>query len=180
MAFVLNKESLVALHRNVACSFAKMMTQEENETVIKRIERRMEAITKCCESPLEDIFAWYWTAFSECQPFGDSRLVLEPQTWFDDREFGQYRFDFSVVLEQLGPLKIAIELDGHTFHEKTREQVNRRNDKDRRMQLHGWKMLHFSGDELLREQMSCAGSAWLVAYQRAHRWGWLDAVGSAR
>jgi hypothetical protein len=43
---------------------------------------------------------------------------------------------------------LAVELDGHTFHERTPQQVADRNSRDRALQMAGWTVLHFSYDEI--------------------------------
>ena len=50
---------------------------------------------------------------------------------------------------------IAVELDGHDFHEKTKAQVAYRNRRDRDLQSAGWTIFHFSGSELFREPCNC-------------------------
>lgn len=157
-------EALVWLDLLAARSDRAKMTRE--------IDERMSWVLDRLESPIEAVFAWHFATFVLATPLRQIDLSAEPQVWFDDREFGRYRFDFSILAPQ-GPLHIAVELDGHDFHERTPDQVIERNSRDRRMQLHKWRMLHFSGREVLSEPMSCAGQTWLVALQRAHRWGWV-------
>jgi very-short-patch-repair endonuclease len=62
----------------------------------------------------------------------------------------RYRLDF-----MLESGKIAIELDGHDFHERTKEQVEHRNKRDRDLQSDGWLVLHYSGSKFLSEPMNC-------------------------
>jgi hypothetical protein len=45
---------------------------------------------------------------------------------------------------------IGVELDGHTFHEKTLEQVTYRNQRDRALQQIGWRVYHFSFAEFTK------------------------------
>lgn len=60
-------------------------------------------------------------------------------------------------------LRILVELDGHDFHEKTKEQVTYRNQRDRDLQMEGWKVLHYSGSELHRNPVQAAQDAYNVA-----------------
>ena len=43
---------------------------------------------------------------------------------------------------------IIIELDGHEFHEKTKDQAARDKKRDRVLQRSGYKVYHFTGSEI--------------------------------
>lgn len=133
----------------------------------------LKRLGEACESPIEAIFAGYWVAFTV--GFNRKEFALRPQWVAPELKRLGWRLDFSIELGGVGPMKVAVELDGHEWHERTPEQVEARNDRDRHLQLSGWKVLHYSGREVVREGVKTAGSAWLVAYQRAARRGWLDA-----
>ena len=60
--------------------------------------------------------------------------------------------------------KIAVEVDGHDFHERTREQVVARNQRDRDLQADGWTVLHFSGSEIHRQPEECVRQVFDVGY----------------
>jgi hypothetical protein len=51
--------------------------------------------------------------------------------------------------------RFAIELDGHDVHERTREQVTARNQRDRYLDKHGWHVWHFSWTEFERDPAFC-------------------------
>lgn len=103
------------------------------------------------ESPIEQAFHLAWTAFcmvTDCQSF-----VLQRQ--LKVRAGGNnYRLDFAWVDEKHG-IKIAVELDGHEFHERTRGQVDSRNKRDAALQSAGWVVMHFSGHRILSEPNAC-------------------------
>jgi len=67
-------------------------------------------------------------------------------------EVGRYRLDFALI----GPRKIAIECDGHDFHERTKEQAANDRSRDRALQLDGWMVLRFTGSEIYRSASACA------------------------
>jgi len=123
-----------------------------------------------CESPLEAIFAGWWFGL-ECV-FGG--LALEPQHRVTV-EGVNYRLDFKVKLQhpdfydaarrvyrETLPL-IGVELDGHDFHEKTKEQVTARNKRDRDLQVAGWRIFHISGSELVRRGYDAVSEVYLHA-----------------
>lgn len=58
------------------------------------------------------------------------------------------RIDF--VVEGLDGERIAIECDGHDFHERTPEQAERDRSRDRALTLDGWTVLRFTGREIYR------------------------------
>jgi len=60
---------------------------------------------------------------------------------------------------------IAIEVDGHAFHERTREQVERRNERDRALQQAGWTVFHFSFTEMSARPEACI----LEVFDFAHK-----------
>lgn len=51
---------------------------------------------------------------------------------------------------------LAIECDGHEFHEKTKEQVARDKARDRAITLRGVSVVRFSGSEIFRDADGCA------------------------
>jgi hypothetical protein len=118
------------------------------------------------ESPLEAMFWLWWEAATHgCgrDSYG-GRLDLSQQR---EVEAGgqRYRLDFVVgvvhetvcryaSVEVTFP-KIAVEVDGHGFHEKTPEQVAWRNQRDRALQQDGWIVFHFSWSEVIENGARC-------------------------
>jgi len=113
------------------------------------------------ESPLEAIFWLWWEAYRRAHDvwFTDLHLFVQEPVEYDGVTF---RLDFVVglsdqqLVEPLAQLgftfpEIAIEVDGHEFHERTPEQVAARNQRDRVLQKHGWRVFHFSWRELTED-----------------------------
>jgi hypothetical protein len=48
-------------------------------------------------------------------------------------------------------LKIAVEIDGHQYHERTKEQAQRDKSRDRLFSKHGYIVLRYTGSEVYRE-----------------------------
>jgi len=116
-----------------------------------------------CNSPLEAAFAAWWIAAVQTDP--DRALLIEQQVPVC-LSGAQYRLDFVVSVNPEGlygsyltadrePPRIAIELDGHEFHERTKEQVDLRNARDRALQINGWIVIHLSGSEFNRDPFGC-------------------------
>jgi hypothetical protein len=114
----------------------------------------------CFESPLEMAFYAWWTVMTNVrtshmvslrmqvpvQAGGkDYRIDIE----LTDEEYDSYYAKAGVELG-LRPPRIAVELDGHDFHERTKEQVIYRDARDRALQAEGWTVFHVSGAALHR------------------------------
>jgi very-short-patch-repair endonuclease len=121
------------------------------------------------QSPLEVAFAAWWAIVATWQ-IDDFLLVSQYDV------LGKYRLDFivalsgSTVAEAATEMKIAIELDGHEFHERTKQQVELRNVRDRELGDAGWIVLHFSGSEFHRDPLRCIEEVTSVALRRKYGW----------
>lgn len=115
-------------------------------------------------SPLEVIFYVWWEALKRPASFMGQifNLFGQEQIAIGERS---YRMDFVIrpLPEVSGFPRIGIELDGHDFHERTKEQVTYRNARDRDLQSAGVRVLHYSGSELMRNPLASVANA----YQQA-------------
>lgn len=104
-----------------------------------------------CESPIERIFAAALWALHT--PGG-------PEGWRAQVEIGPYRIDFVYTYDIDGigvPAKVAVELDGHEFHERTKEQARRDKAKDRYLQQLGYYIFRYTGSEIVNDPAKCIG-----------------------
>lgn len=76
----------------------------------------------------------------------------------------EYHVDYFVSSSFRGlgsdpPLEIgvAVECDGHSFHEKTKAQAKRDKKRDRDFALSGIPILHFTGSEIWKDPRQCVG-----------------------
>ena len=116
-----------------------------------------------CESPIE---AAMYRALSDV-----FLLDVEPQhtvrLWSARRKkYCAYRIDLAVFA---GPLRIAVECDGHAFHERTKEQVRRDRARERTLILDGWIVLRFTGSEIHANVNDCAGDVYSLIVGEAMR-----------
>lgn len=84
-------------------------------------------------------------------------LFLEPQA-----EIGNYRVDFLLGASQhAGDLLkcVAIECDGHDWHERTKEQAARDKSRDRYLSSQVGRVLRFTGSEIYRSPDQCCVEA---------------------
>jgi very-short-patch-repair endonuclease len=64
-------------------------------------------------------------------------------------------------------LRVAVELDGHDFHERTKEQASKDKSRDRILVAHGWQVLRFTGSEVYADAERCVTE--VEALERARR-----------
>lgn len=132
------------------------------------------------ESPIEAIFFVWFNAVSMLEDTDVMHVHLGKQMTVNASSGRTYRIDF--VAEIFGDIRdearkrhvdmprIAVELDGHDFHERTKEQVAYRNERDRDLQADGWTILHFSGSELYRDPVKCATSVFEFCRKKHDEW----------
>lgn len=69
-----------------------------------------------------------------------------------------YRVDFlAMAIFGGNSRKLAIECDGHAFHEKTKEQAQRDKERDRALLSYGIPVMRFTGAEIWKDPMKCVG-----------------------
>lgn len=135
---------------------------------------RLDRVLSRCESPLEQLLLVNMLTLPYVelypryhgmpdQPFasdGDAMFYLQYPITLDGQT---NRLDFAVIWEQT---KINVEVDGHDFHERTKEQARRDKSRDRRLTQAGWKVLRFAGSEVWKEAYSCADQMFHILYPK--------------
>lgn len=114
-----------------------------------------------CESALEAAWRVWWNVVTtHCNRRGPAQHVPHALYQHEIQADGRnYRLDVAIVDWQPSGARvplIAVELDGHTYHERTPEQVAERNARDRALQVAGWTVLHFSYSEIKDKGLDCA------------------------
>lgn len=128
------------------------------------------------QSPMEQLFYVEWLCYKFHHDSRISEFHLEPQ--YSDSSTDGFIVDFYVDLidevlgwKEMSPKfkagkaieiitsvkypKIAIEIDGHMFHEKTKEQVTRDKKRERKLISNDWKIVRFSGSEVYNQCSKC-------------------------
>lgn len=87
---------------------------------------------------------------------------LQPKVHFDS---WSYRLDIGFIyrLGRGAPVFIAVECDGHDFHEKTKAQAQRDKKRDRDLQSIGWNVARFTGSEIFNTPHESASSLFAMA-----------------
>lgn len=84
-------------------------------------------------------------------PLVSGRFVLKTR-----HTVGPYKLDFAVWNESNPSWRVAVECDGHEFHEKTKDQAARDRSRERDLVFEGWTVLRFTGREIHRDANRCA------------------------
>jgi hypothetical protein len=177
-------DSLYSRPRRKAALFQDPRVDEVfSEGAGRYIEREMErlssrllqgvgkGVSRCfiracqrCGSPAEEVLlaaaAWtvglkgwqipfMWPSSSPVPTHMD--VVIVPQQPVTCSSFCCH-VDFGIYAKQM---RLAVEVDGHEFHEKTKEQAARDKRRDRELQQEGWNVFRFTGSEVWRDPFDC-------------------------
>ncbi|THC47126.1 DUF559 domain-containing protein [Streptomyces sp. A1499] len=107
--------------------------------------RQLADANPTLESPIEEAF---WQAFMKITPVELSGLKAQHSV-LD----GRYRIDFALPEE-----KIGIELDGYIWH-SNRKAFTHDRERQRQLELNGWRLIRFSGAEVHRDASECVRQA---------------------
>ena len=128
---------------------------------VRYLEVGLEICSEC-ESPIEKIL---YSAFDIVNYFRhdefpeDVFVGVYPQFEIDGNG-KTYRTDFLLeVIDKNNPnfdCYIVVECDGHEFHQKTKQQVKRDNEREMALKMLGYDVLRFSGTQIYENPMKCA------------------------
>ncbi len=162
---------------NNICSEAERILDEQVRDELREIRNFL-----ClCESPVEQILVAsvyvrfgmsFNSHFNLLQArFGDMpeydgifTLNLELQKPITTAVFGgSYRADVFLYLTRFWRYgnkqpawgKLVVEVDGHNFHDRTKEQASRDRQRDRDLLLDGYKVIRFTGSDVYNNPFRC-------------------------
>ena len=162
------------------------MKEEEIQKVLpENVKKTLDEITNNyyslmvnslidCESPIEQLLALklneklyrYYSVQGDIEVLGNennSKIKIDDKT---------YRADIllEIAFKNKGKytdiLKLIIECDGHDFHERTKEQVKKDNERTRNLQKAGYEVLRFSGSEIYNNTNKCVNEIIKFVYSR--------------
>lgn len=122
--------------------------------------------TVLCEeikSPIEQIFI---TAFDlYIMQENKKNIFLFPQASIETSN-KKYIVDFLFLPDEFvnsfdTDRKIIIECDGHEFHQKTKEQVVKDNEREYDLKMAGYEIIRFSGSQIFNDPLKCAENAYI-------------------
>ena len=110
-------------------------------------------------TPIEQLFYVAWDLIQENR---DDYIYLNPQHKITANSH-KYIADFCFEPSQQFcdrpkncKKKLVIECDGHEFHQKTKEQVKKDNQREYDLKMTGYDVLRFSGSEIYNTPYACA------------------------
>lgn len=106
---------------------------------------RVAKLWATCESPIEERLALHLALALVGKKLESQHRVVTSA--------GTYRLDFAF---EIAGKKVAIECDGHEFHERTKEQAARDKSRDRALTAEGWRVMRFTGSEIWKAPERCA------------------------
>lgn len=141
---------------------SKKLSLDFYEDIISRLSDGIE-------SPTEQMFYIEWL-FRENNYY--SRLPFDLEFQYQDETTGKYRLDFAVrfeldayfvysdkisldIFHTIESPRLGIEIDGHIWHEKTKEQVQYHKKRERFLVANNWKLLRFTGSEIYKDAEKC-------------------------
>ena len=137
-----------------------------------------------CESPAERLFLLGFLLQSEprlglkwdsdddnCVAAIENTETEEELVLWQQIEVGKYRCDFVLSsndapdqeLRYRESGKVVVEIDGHDFHERTKEQAASDRQRDRALARSGLTVIRFTGAEIYKAPAACAREAWHIA-----------------
>lgn len=146
-------------------------TQELRKYLVKKVKDTYDSVTnnnkfefeyclKDCESPIEQMLALCLQELYLLNEFDIPLLIdcvaIDNQVEIEVND-KKNRVDFLIFVKYWNCNKcFVIECDGHEFHQKTKEQVERDNERTRDLQLAGYEVIRFSGTEIYHRPHQCA------------------------
>lgn len=122
------------------------------QRIAKQYERKFRQTVNehTITSPVEQIFLMEWHFLGM-----DGRLGVKLHPQHEIKVDGHtYKADFA-VLQKAKDLRLVVEIDGHDFHEKTRNQVAKDKARERAIVKAGYTVLRFTGSEVVRNPRKC-------------------------
>lgn len=107
------------------------------------------------------------------------RHELEVAIVCPQHKMGSYRADF--LLTVFGEVKLEdgkykylrapmiVEVDGHDFHERTKEQASSDKARDRDLQALGYPVYRYTGSDVWRDPIGCASQVYKAAFGAVDR-----------
>jgi very-short-patch-repair endonuclease len=150
-------------------------------TIARELEDSLDVhVQSAIGTPIEKLMRWAFTlremvnlSFVNISVgFADGRTDLDKLMWHaashkwqlmivEQLKIDNYRPDFVAIMGTVGDgdlnsvKVVAIECDGHNFHEKTKEQAARDKSKDRYLTARGVTVMRYAGSEVWADAMKC-------------------------
>jgi len=114
-----------------------------------------------CESPIEQLLSLALANLNiknihKFNPFIDVVEIEKQKEIYCNGK--KYRVDFCipVIYKNKENQTFIVECDGHEFHQKTKEELEKDNNRTRNFQKAGYEVIRFSGTEIWHRPYKCA------------------------
>lgn len=136
-------------------SFEHLPTPKEALVAALKVYSKEVDPASICESPIEVMF---WKAVARYTEFIQTPdgICADFRTFkvFPQLHVDRYRLDFAFITDD--GRRVDVELDGHDFHERTKEQAERDKTRDRELQKQGWVVFRYTGSQVYRDPVKVA------------------------
>ncbi len=130
------------------------------------------AAIQITESPIESMFAV--AAFGIAHTLNRVHRLTNPSDddprskfeVFTQFEIDKFRVDFLIRDNRSHRLGVVVECDGHEFHKKLIQQVDRDKSRDRQLSELGFLVHRYSGSEIFRDPFYCALTSLMAAAKK--------------
>lgn len=134
---------------------------QQHENIAALILDQPFAGSEDCQSPIEKILyvACNIVFRIRDKELDESAMGMSVFPQFSiETEKKNYCADFIIVLEKfVGKcVDVIVECDGHEFHQKTKAQVERDNQREYDIKKMGYDVLRFSGSQIYNNPFKCA------------------------
>lgn len=143
----------------------KQIVRDSAEIDIEKVRNALNA----CDSPIEQLFlSTYIANYQPSINWGDRLLTKQETLWGRIQLLPQHsislpdlkcRVDFFFIgMSSQHVERLVVEIDGHDFHERTKEQAERDKHRDRVLLREGYHVFRFTGSEVFRDAEKAVNS----------------------
>ena len=166
---------------------------------IERVEGIYDGTDNKIISPVEQLFLIEWSfkrSVNATLLYQDFDRLFELFPQYSSSNTGKYRIDFVVsfvtsivnsidskyykyeklIFDNVDEPLLGIEIDGHIWHEKTKEQARKHKERERFLVSKGWKLLRYTGSEIFNDVSRCVDEVHSMAYEFGNKY--INAVDS--
>lgn len=139
--------------------FLKQPKRVQELILVNNLREGIVPTTFCeeIESPIEQIFKTAFDLYIDLLEkehiflFSQMPIKIGNKRYVADFYFEQDQYVNKFDTNK----KIIIECDGHEFHQKTKEQVKRDNEREYALKMAGYEIIRFSGSQIYNEPFKC-------------------------
>lgn len=110
------------------------------------------------ESPIEQIFITAFQLYCKFQNKKEFFLFSQREIEANGKKYiADFVFEADIYVNPYFVVKpLVIECDGYEFHQKTKEQVMKDNEREFNLKMAGYDVIRFSGSQIYRNPLKCA------------------------